>query len=1387
MDYRERERDWDYRSGHATPHLPPPSPSPVSAWPPNEPPPSHSAWPDTRDPRRAPIINSSPSASADWDRRKTWVDDRAVDPHHIPPHHRGSWERETPRVHSHSDPIDDTRWRQDPRADPYPNSRGVPPPRHEPIAVYGARGSQPLTPSPAFDPAFPPPPPRTGYPPAAWSGPPTSPSVHHSVYERDRPASRLSQPLGPPPEPLSRRPHARTSSGSFPIESGFQVAPPTAPRADRAPHSDYDRRGDREFMREIKREELDEPGEWKPVVPPVSKHSTGSSVVYGGERGILPPLGPAHRPYSRNGYLGSPRTSTPSSYTQEPPSSRYQLPPLGAQSQDHSDPGLRLHDNEPSPFASPSRRSSFSRPAPPPRSLTPDAPPELQYRRTMEPGIGQSPSRLYPGAASNHDARDIPQVGHNQEQHRDEVMRPLPAIEHGESGRQNGLPDAMEVDTAASVTTPRMGSRPENGPSPDFHRVVDSVPMDTREDNIRPPSERAASPEEPVTRASGEEEEEEAPRRTRPTRRVAKRRPGRPPRRAAEDMDVDDDPARQFLAIGLPSAQEAEAITQYMGSNKRFEPDSGFDLVEEVLSQNRHLAETMTSRQPSTADQLVGEIARSTQTEALIRDYCDGTRDVIVAQVKRGYEDVNAKVKKLRNQYIALNREWEARCTELDREKQLNSEKLAPKTPIPPTPSVDTPSFSANSFFTSGRTTRRTTGGLGNLMAADAVRSDLEFEQVMASLGNEDLVDPNILSIRNAASIPDMLSVQPRAQPLLDVVYDDTNGVVEYPEQFYDVSASLGDWTDEEKEIFMEQFAVNGKQFGKIADHLPNKTAEQCVLFYYISKKSLVDYGEVLNSKKYARGRRKVLARRNIAAHLGKQKGNALLTDIRTTQGAATPADSPSGSPKNTDIELGAPVPRRRGRPPANGGLAGTRPVRSAARGRRGASPESDIETPANAASGEEGSSSENDGEAPSATEGGRRSNKPRRSATERKDIPTPLPSTPADKKKESKKGRPSSHWSTLERKVYLEQLALHGKSWYHIAQEVKTKTPAQCRNFYKANEKDMELDKIVEAWEAQNRESESEPERDKASLSASSATPEEPAAKVSGIEALRSIQTANAAHSKPADAHPSNGIHSLPKRPDSTSTAPAASSQSGKDNVAQSRVFPYTTPSGFDPRLSLGQPSNTAYIQQMSPYGNGAGQGQWAQRPPAGIPPTYAQPAAFLPTPSSNVYSAATTANRIPSGNLVPPPVAPSTANSNSHSLPPKPSFATFDSAQSAQGTPSRVPTNSGMPQRPTNGSGANGTSTASTLVPPQLSSASLPAKPVTHSGNGMGPAQSSPTFQDSPYGSKQVGSTPTQLQALPPFGSKPNPVSMVRPSSSQSSAPPVAIDSSNSMDGLD
>ncbi|KAG9019775.1 hypothetical protein FRB90_007918 [Tulasnella sp. 427] len=1271
VEYRERDRDWDYR-GHAAPsHLPPSSANP--AWSPNDP--QATAWSDSREPRR-PSLNPPPSStSGEWAGRTTW-DDRTAEHPSLPPQ-RGAWER--------------------------PESiltliRSM-------IHVGDKIHAQILT-------------------LMLVAGFPRATSLRRVMSVEALSHFLQVRPLTLPS--LHRRPEL-----DIPLRTGrgfrhrplfiIQLAPPTAPRADRILQAEYERRAalDRERDLIIKREEIDEPPpEWKSAGQAASKHSTGSSVVYAGERGGLPALGSANRAYSQNGYVPSPRNSTPSSYSQEPPPSRYQLPPLHGQPPDRAESIQRLREDEQLPYSSPERRPSFSRPPVlPSHSRTPEVPPEPQYGGSARPRHDQSPSRTSFASIASHGRSDIPTPNRTQEQHRDEQMRPA-SMAHSEFSRQRDAPDTMEVDASTEMETPRVESRLPHGLEPDRQRQeAVPIPMDTHEDYARPPSERAVSPEEPARRASGDEEEEEAPRRARPVRKAGRKRGGRPSRRTAEDLE--DDPIRQLMAANMPSAQMSEAIGNYLKSNKRFEPDSDFDWVEDVLSQTRHLSDLESSRQPTTADDLVDEIAMSAQTAALVRDYCDSTRDAIVTRVKRGYEEVNIKVKKLRTQYLALNREWEMRCAELDREKQVNGEKQASKTPVPTTPGAETPTFSGNSFFNPVRSTRRNTtaGGLGNLMA-DAVRSDLEFEQVMASLGNEDLVDPNILSIRNAAAIPDMLSVQPRTQPLLDVVYDDTNGVVEYPEQFYDVSNSLGDWTEEEKEIFMEQFAVNGKQFGKIAEHLPHKTAEQCVLFYYISKKSLVDYGDVLNNKKYARGRRKVLARRNIASHLGKQKGNALLTDIRTTAGEATPADSPSGSPKNTDIELGPVAPRRRGRPPANAANGNTdnrtRPLRVGTRGRRGASPESEGETPAIAASGDEGSSSENDAEAPSATEGGRRTNR-RRAAADRNQVSAMLASIPAEKKN-PKKGRPSSHWSTLERKVYLEQLALYGKSWYHIAQEVKTKTPAQCRNFYKANEEEMELDKIVKAWEAQHRGSESEPEPepgrgDKGSPSPSSVTPEETGSKVSGIEALRNIQNAKGA--RPVETQSFNDVHGVPRRPDSTS------GQTG-------RVFSY---SGSE----TGQPSNTTYSQPMSPYANGSG--SWAQRQAS---TTFAQPATFLPTPSSTVYASARVTSGVNSA-----PGASNPLNPNG-TAPPKPAFSTFDSPQRSLTT--RSPASPTVFQRPA--FSPNG----------KLGEPITGSKPNSYVGNGLAP---------SPSNQSEV------------FGLKPN------LAHSQSSA--IAVDASSTMDGLD
>lgn len=161
-----------------------------------------------------------------------------------------------------------------------------------------------------------------------------------------------------------------------------------------------------------------------------------------------------------------------------------------------------------------------------------------------------------------------------------------------------------------------------------------------------------------------------------------------------------------------------------------------------------------------------------------------------------------------------------------------------------------------------GRTTRRSTA------ITDAVRSDFEMEQIIASLGNDDATDPNHLSMRNLAKVPDMISV---VNGEVDYLFDDTADRVENPSEYFASDTGIGEWTEAEKKIYLDKFAAHPKQFGVIADALPNKTAGQCVDYYYLHKKRLINFRQVVSQ--FAPNKRK---RRG----MGKRKGNGLLADI---------------------------------------------------------------------------------------------------------------------------------------------------------------------------------------------------------------------------------------------------------------------------------------------------------------------------------------------------------------------------------------------------------------------------------------------------------------------------------------------------------------------------
>ena len=233
---------------------------------------------------------------------------------------------------------------------------------------------------------------------------------------------------------------------------------------------------------------------------------------------------------------------------------------------------------------------------------------------------------------------------------------------------------------------------------------------------------------------------------------------------------------------------------------------------------------------------------------------------------------VDDKVEKLKAEYLELQSKWLEHCARLDEEARAN---------VP-----------EDTVTSSGRTTRRSAATLG-----DAVRSDLEMEQIIASLGNEDLTDANHLAMRNAATLPDMISV---TRGHVDFVYDDTNNLVPDAPEFYRQRTGIDDWTEEEKQIFLKAYAAYPKQFGIIAESLPHKTASQCVLFYYLHKKKHIDFRKVIQH--YAPKTRKGGRRTD------KQRGNALLADIMRHD-AEVSHDRESGTPE-------APKKRRPGRPP---------------------------------------------------------------------------------------------------------------------------------------------------------------------------------------------------------------------------------------------------------------------------------------------------------------------------------------------------------------------------------------------------------------------------------------------------------------------------------------
>ncbi|KAI0370587.1 hypothetical protein BV20DRAFT_1113096 [Pilatotrama ljubarskyi] len=503
----------------------------------------------------------------------------------------------------------------------------------------------------------------------------------------------------------------------------------------------------------------------------------------------------------------------------------------------------------------------------------------------------------------------------------------------------------------------------------------------------------------------------------------------------------------------------SEALRMVVRLRMLFPRQSREDLVDPIILSNRHIAEPEDPREPE-AEALVQSVTEKEQQQLTDGGY-DGTKHSLRKRFAEHRAALAEKVERLRKEYLALHEKWLVHCAKLDDVARANALEEA--------------------AATAGRTTRRSAA------MGDAVRTDLEMEQILASLGNEELTDANHLSAKNAAAIPDMLSV---TKGRVDPIFDDTNNLVEDPHSFYALETGIDDWTEEEKAIFIEKYAMYPKQFGIIAEYLPHKTPAQCVTFYYLHKNTTIDFRKVV-------AQYNTVGKRTRRGRGSKQKGNALLADIlkhddelsrdstpNTSSGRrrrGLPSAPPSAPTPAADADAGPSTaavsePSKRSsasrRSTTQNTPVGTPtpdPEPAPKRPRRRANP-----TPkAAAAMGQE----DGDDIADEDVRPAKRTRKSRKSKAGDTEATTPAPAepsaastTPAETKfidqtemtARKKSGAGTTNWSDEDKALFLKLLAQHGDDFKRIAASMPNKTTIQVTSFYKANLNDMELAKVA-------------------------------------------------------------------------------------------------------------------------------------------------------------------------------------------------------------------------------------------------------------------------------------------------------------------------------------
>lgn len=309
------------------------------------------------------------------------------------------------------------------------------------------------------------------------------------------------------------------------------------------------------------------------------------------------------------------------------------------------------------------------------------------------------------------------------------------------------------------------------------------------------------------------------------------------------------------------------------------------------------------------------------------------------------------------------------------------------------------------------------------------------------------------------------------------VSYIDKNRSFEDSTHLIRQNSQLNPWTEAEKEKFVQIYLESPKEFGRIASFLPNKNANDCVLFYYLNKKSLKLKAQMKQALTRSRRRRKQqqmsYSEEDLRASNEQQGRQMSMEDEGLRHSVTSRAQSIEAQQEDSvpeidllwstqEVELAKNAFREYGLDYHKiAEYVGTRTIGACRRlyadyfDRLGEDLTRNF-TPINHENNallfppKEEKEKKKRGRKPNTPADARPVDRPLKVNTEDADGSNSAPGSPnTDIRKDVEKRRTVSYWTTKEKADFVAHFGRHGKNWKALSEAVGTKTETQIRNYF--------------------------------------------------------------------------------------------------------------------------------------------------------------------------------------------------------------------------------------------------------------------------------------------------------------------------------------------------